>query len=108
MAKTVMLFGTGAVGGQTLLILAHSKGIDKIILSGRDEELGVFKMNAAALGSVDQGITRTYEFLKNDTKDIDTTARLLDKVKPDVVFLSLSVHSPGFIGMTPLLKGSHN
>ena len=105
MAKTVMLFGTGAVGGQTLLILAHSKGIDKIILSGRDEELGVFKMNAAALGSVDQGITRTYEFLKNDTKDIDTTARLLDKVKPDVVFLSLSVHSPGFIGMTPLLKG---
>jgi len=102
MIKTVMLFGIGAVGGQALLILAHSEGIDRIALSGRDEELGVFKMNAAALGSVDQGITRKYEFFKNDAQDIDTTARLLKKVKPDVILLSLSVHPPGFIGMLPL------
>lgn len=102
MAKTVMLFGIGAVGGHTLLILAHSEGIDKIALSGRNEELGVFKMNAAALGSVDQGITRKYEFFKNDAQDIDATARLLKKVKPDVILLSLSVHPPGFISTLPI------
>ena len=102
MAKTVMLFGTGAVGGQVLLLLAHSEGIGRIAVSGRDEDVGLFKINAAALGSVDRGLTIAYEFYKNDVYDIETTARLLEQVKPDVVFLSLSTQSPGFVWMFPL------
>jgi len=102
MTKTVMLFGLGAVGERTLLILAHNEGIDKIVVAGRDEETGVFKMNAAALGSVNQGITRTYEFYKNDIRDIDATARLLEKVKPDVILLSVSIHSPVFLNTVSL------
>lgn len=108
MAKTVWLCGAGAVGGQTLLLLAQREGIDRIVLSGRDEALGQFKARVAALGSVIQGLTRTCEFVKNDVRDLDATARLLDRIKPDVVLLALSTHAPGFIGTMALPRDVHS
>ena len=102
MAKTVMLFGIGAVGGPALLLLAGSEGVDRIVASGRDEDLSVFKMDMAAFSATYQGFSKRFEFRKNDVNDIDATARLLDEIKPDVVFLTLAIHPPNYISIIPL------
>lgn len=93
MGKTVMLFGTGAVGGFALQLLARSEGVDRIVASDKNEEEGVYKTNYAAMGAVFQGFSKRFEFRKNDVKDIDATAKLLEEIKPDVILLSLSIRS---------------
>jgi hypothetical protein len=98
MAKTVMVFGLGAVGGIALQILARSDGIDRIVASGRNEALGVFKMKTAALGATYQRFSKIYKFYQNDINDIDATARLLEEVKPDVILLLASLKSPAVLG----------
>ena len=97
MAKTVMVFGLGAVGEVALQILARSDGIDRIVASSRNEALGVFKMNTAALGATYQGISKRFEFRKNDVYDIDATARLLEEIRPNVILLLISMKSPSVL-----------
>ncbi len=102
MAKTVMLFGLGAVGESALQILACSEGVDRIVASSRNEVLGAFKTDTVALGATYQGIFKKYEFRKNDVSDIDATARLLEEVKPDVIFLVVSIKGPHILETMPL------
>ncbi|MEE8398278.1 MAG: hypothetical protein V3S89_04680, partial [Desulfobacterales bacterium] len=102
MAKTVMIFGLGAVGEVALQILARSDGIDRIVTSGRNEALGVFKTNAAALGATYQRLSKRFEFRQNDLKDTDATARLLEEIKPDVILLLASLKSPAVLGTIPI------
>jgi saccharopine dehydrogenase-like NADP-dependent oxidoreductase len=73
MANTVMLFGLGLVGEYALQILAATEAVDRIVASSRNEELGIFKVDAAARGSSYLGFTKQIEFRKNDVNDIDTT-----------------------------------
>lgn len=97
MAGTVMVFGLGAVGEVALQILARSDGIDRIVTSSRNEALGVFKTNTAALGATYQRLSKQYEFRQNDVSDIDSTARLLEEIKPDVILLVVSLKSPSVL-----------
>ena len=109
MARTVMIFGLGAVGEVALQILARIDGIDRIVASGRNEVLGVFKMKTAALGATYQRLSKKYEFHQNDVNDIDATARLLEKIKPDVILMVASLKSPsvmGTISMPPEIRAS--
>ena len=66
MAKTVMVCGIGAVGGLTVEFLARSEGVDRIVTSDINEEIGTFKTQAAAIGSVAQGFSKKFEFHRND------------------------------------------
>jgi hypothetical protein len=102
MSKTVMLFGLGAVGEVALQILARMDGIDRIVATGRNEVLGTFKMKTAALGATYQQFSKKYEFFQNDASDIDATARLLEKIKPDVILLVASLKSPQVLGTSPM------
>ena len=104
MEKTVMIFGLGAVGEAALQILARSDGIGRIVASSRNEALGAFKMNVAALGAAYQGSSKRYEFHRNDLKDVDATARLLEDIRPDVVLLLASLQSPSVLGTIPLAR----
>ena len=97
-----MLFGLGAVGEVALQILARMDGIDRIVATGRNEVLGVFKMKTAALGATYQGFSKKYEFHQNDARDIDATVELLEKIKPDVILLVASLRSPQVLGTTPM------
>ena len=98
MARTAMIFGLGAVGDVALQILGRSDGIDRIVASSRNEALGAYKVNTVALGATYQGSSKRYEFRQNDVSDIDATARLLEEVKPDVIFLVASLQSPSVVG----------
>jgi len=102
MSKTVMLFGLGAVGEVALQILTRMDGIDRLVASGRNEALGTFKMKTAALGATYQGLSKKYEFHQNDVNDIDATAGLLEKTRPDVILLVASLKSPQVLGTTPM------
>jgi len=89
MLKTVMVYGLGLVGGWALHFLGSREGVDKIVTSDRDEESGLYKTDVAAFTSNVQGFDKKFEFYPNDINDIDATARLLEKVKPDVILLSV-------------------
>jgi len=82
MARTVMIFGLGAVGEVALQILARSDGIDRIVASSRSEALGLFKTNTEALGAMYQQSSKRFEFRQNDINDTEATARLLEEIKP--------------------------
>jgi len=46
------------------------------------------------VASAQLGFTKSIEFYKNDLKDVDTTARLLGEIKPDVILCVTSLLSP--------------
>jgi len=90
MARTVMVCGIGAAGGMTVEFLARSEGVDRIVTSDISEEIGIYKTNAAAIGSVAQGFSKKFEFHRNDVNDIDATARLVAEIKPEVILFSVT------------------
>ena len=85
MSKTVMVYGIGAVGGETLEILGRTEDVDRIVACDINEEWGEFRTNMAATGCVFQGFLKKWEFHKSDTRDIDATAKLLEEVNPDAL-----------------------
>jgi len=102
MAKTVLIFGLGAVGEVALQILSRSDGIDRIVASSRNESLGAFKTRVAALGAAYQEHDNRLDFCPNDLNDVDATARLLEDIKPDAVLLVASLRSPNALSSIPL------
>ncbi len=90
MGKTVMMFGLGDLGGTVLEFLARSDGVGTIIAADSREEQGQ-KLATAAIGSIHQGSCKTLEFHKCDVKDIDRTAELINKVKPDLIYSTLTL-----------------
>ncbi|MFC1981370.1 hypothetical protein ACFLVN_03905, partial [Chloroflexota bacterium] len=83
----------GQLGGWALHFLGCTEGADKIITSDINEELGLFKTNVAAIASAYQGFNKKFEFHANDINDIDATAKLLEKVKPDAILLAVAIQS---------------
>ena len=102
MSKTVMLCGIGEVGGWALEFLARSEGVDRIVTSDVNEEWGAYRTNVAAVGSIYQGFSKKFEFHRSDLNDIDATARLLEEIKPDVIFTSVTIQGPRVLRTTPL------
>jgi len=102
MAKTVMAFGVGAVGVYALQFLARSEGVDRIVASDINEGLGISRVNAAASAATCQGFSKRFEFHSNDITDIDATAKLLEEIKPDVVFLSIAIQPAAILRRPPL------
>lgn len=104
MANTVMMCGLGEVGGWVLEFLARSEGVDRIVTSERNEEWGVFRTRLADIGALYQGFSKKLEFHRNDINDIDATAKLLDEIRPNVIFNSVTIQSPRILSLTPLPK----
>jgi malate/lactate dehydrogenase len=94
MGKTVMLCGSGEVGGWVLEFLARSEGVDRLVVFDVKEEIGMPRTYLAAIGSVFQGFSKEFILRMNDVTNIDATAMLLDEFKPDVIFSSVTLQSP--------------
>ena len=99
-----MIFGLGRLGSWILEFLARSEGVDRIVTSDIDKEWGEYRTNVAAVGSVFQGITKKFEFLRSDVTNVGETANLLRQVKPDVIVSSLSLESPRVLREAPQYK----
>lgn len=81
----VMIFGLGEVGTHILQFLARDPKCPELIISDFNEEVSEKKINNALIGAA---ITRDYPkvtFEQGDLTDIDHTAEMISRYKPDVV-----------------------
>ena len=93
MSKKVMIIGLGSLGGYILEYLSREIGISKIITADSNEEWGVRKTNLVINGSSMMDYYPEIEFVKTDLFNIEDTAALLNKYKPDLICNTTTLQS---------------
>ena len=81
----VMIFGLGEVGTHILHFLVRDSKCPELVISDFNEEVSVKRIDNALIGAA---ITKNYpkvSFEQVDLTDVDRTAELIRKHKPDVV-----------------------
>jgi hypothetical protein len=101
MANSVMIFGLGDLGGWVLEFLARRQGVSTIIGCDKRADWGSRKVNVAAAGSGCEGYDKTLKFEECDVSDIDRTAELIAKYKPDFIYSGLTLMSWAVYGFLP-------
>jgi len=91
--NSVMLFGIGEVGASVLHLLARQEGVSEIIACDKREDIGVLITERIATSAGIQGYSKKIKFERCDVYDIDATAELINKYKPDIVYSSLVLFS---------------
>lgn len=91
MGKTLMIFGLGDLGGWALEFLARREGVATIITADNREAWGAMKTHCAAVGAGLEGHSKKIKFEKCDVKEIDSTAALIKKYEPDVIYSTLTL-----------------
>jgi len=87
--NSVMVFGIGEVGASILHLLARQEGVNEIIACDKREDMGVVITERVAASAGHQGYSKKMKFERCDVYDIDATAKLINKYKPDIVYSSL-------------------
>jgi hypothetical protein len=99
--STIMMIGIGDLGGHVLEMLAREPGTRRIITADVNEEWGYRKTNIAAYGAAQLGYYPELEFTKINLYNIDETAELIAKYKPDVIYSAVSLQSWWVINTLP-------
>jgi hypothetical protein len=99
---TVLIVGTGNLGGWVLELLARVDGVDAVVTMSRRPDPEVSRMTLAAVGSTLQGHSKVFDHLVKDLNDVDGTASLLDRVKPDLIVNTSTVKSPRALAQAEL------
>ncbi|UOQ91834.1 hypothetical protein MUO14_15055 [Halobacillus shinanisalinarum] len=81
----VLLVGPGEVGGHILEFLARDPRCPELIVCDINEEVGRKKVNNAINGAAINRLYPKITFKKMDLLDVETTARLIENEKPDVI-----------------------
>ncbi len=89
----VMIFGIGDLGGWVMEFLARRQGVTEIIACDKREDWGSRKVNVVAAGSGAEGYNKTLKFEQCDVSDIDRTAELINKYKPDLIYSGMTLMS---------------
>jgi hypothetical protein len=103
MDGTVLITGLGDLGGWVLELLARCNGVTRIVTTDVREDWGYSKTMTAACGAGQMGYNKRLEFHKLDLYNIDATAELINKVKPDLIYCAASLQS----WWVPLLLPTH-
>ena len=99
--STIMVLGVGDLGGHVIEMLARAPGTRRIITADLNEEWGYRKTNIAAFGAAQLGYYPQLEFTKIDLYNIDQTAEILTKYKPDIIYSAVSLQSWWVINTLP-------
>jgi hypothetical protein len=99
--STIMMIGIGDLGGHVLEMLAREPGTRRIITADVNEEWGYRKTNIAAFGAAQLGYYPQLEFTKINLYNIEETAELIAKYKPDVIYSAVSLQSWWVINTLP-------
>lgn len=91
---TVLVSGVGALGGWALELLARAPGVERIVTVKRSPWDGPSHTTLAMLGSTLQGHTKRFEHYQQDLADVEATANLLGRVRPDAILHSATRQSP--------------
>jgi len=102
MAKsTIMIIGLGDLGGHVLEMLVRAPGYRKIITADVNEDWTYRKTNIAAFGASQLGHYPELEFVKIDLYNIDQSAEIISKYKPEVIYSAVSLQSWWVINTLP-------
>jgi len=89
--NTVFIVGLGDIGEHILELLTRVPNVSKIYASGRREEKCMRKVYSAVSGAIHQGFCPKVNFIRLDLNEIDRTAEILKKIKPDVIVGAVSI-----------------
>ncbi len=101
MGNTVMIFGLGDLGGWVLEFLARRQGVTTIIGCDKRADWGSRKIDVAAAGAGAEGYDKTLKFEQCDVFDVDRTAELIGKYKPDFIYSGMTLMSWSVYGYLP-------
>jgi hypothetical protein len=93
MSRTIMVIGLGGLGSVTLELLAREPSIERIVATARDPARGRAACNTATLGAMAQGCRPVIEFEPLDVRDVPTVARVVERIRPDIIFTSVTLQS---------------
>jgi hypothetical protein len=98
---TLLLVGTGVLGGNVLDLLSWSDFPGRIVVAGRDRNRLVERVNLTRLASYNQGHYPRIEEVRLDLDEVERTAEELARIRPDVVFNATSVQTYWRISQLP-------
>ncbi|MGD8330464.1 MAG: hypothetical protein PVJ49_13605 [Acidobacteriota bacterium] len=93
MGVTLMLTGTGHLGGPLLQRLAALPRVDRIVAVGRDARRGAARVNLARLTAMAAGYTVAIEHRVVDVARPDRVAEALVEVSPDLLVHTASLQT---------------
>lgn len=89
--RTVLIAGLGGVGYETLQLLAGDPGIDDVVATDVQAQVGQTRTNTARYQALHRDRNPKVEFVELDLLDVDATAELLETVEPDVVLTAATL-----------------
>jgi len=102
MARTnIMMIGMGDLGGHVLEMLVRAPGARRIITADINEDWGYRKTNIAAFGASQLGLYPELEFTKIDLYNVEQSAEIIAKYKPEIIYSAVSLQSWWVINTLP-------
>jgi hypothetical protein len=99
--KSLMIVGIGELASLTLNLLTQQDDIGKIYLAGSNLEVSIKLKNLNILTAAHIGKYPEIECVFIDINNIEQTAEILQKIKPDIIFNSASIQSWKIITSLP-------
>ncbi len=99
--STIMIIGLGDLGGHVLEMLVRAPGSRRIITADINEDWAYRKTNIAAFGASQLGHYPELEFTGIELYDIDQTAEIIAKYKPEIIYSAVSLQSWWVINTLP-------
>jgi hypothetical protein len=91
----------GDLGGHVLEMLARAPGSRRIITADINEEWAYRKTNIAAFGASQLGHYPDLEFTKIDLYNVEQSADIISKYKPEIIYSAVSLQSWWVINTLP-------
>ena len=85
MTNKVLIVGLGDVGGKIINFLVRDLKCPELIVGDLNEDVGMRKVNTALSNAIVGNYFPKITFKKIDLVDVEKTADLISKEKPDVV-----------------------
>jgi len=93
MSNTVIVIGTGEVGGHALEFLARTPSINRLVVIDINEKKALEKVACARYGAMMEGFYPKIELEVADVFDVDRVAGIIRKANPDAILNTASLQS---------------
>lgn len=97
----IMLVGMGDLSSRLLSMLLSHPRTNRVVIAGRDPDALRLRANLARFAAANIGLFGTVDVERVDLHDISSTAEVLARVRPDIVFMGSSLQSWRVITQLP-------
>ena len=91
--KRILILGAGVLGGSVLDFLSQTGRPYVLHVAARDGERTAQRANLTRVAALNLGFTPDVTSSSIDVSDIDATAALIARFKPDIIFNATTLHS---------------